>query len=103
MGASIKFYKEGQPFLDRFDQNRDGIITRSEFADMAFERFVDIDTNRDGVITSLDRNVRYMNADQNRDGIITRSEYDAMIFGHFDRMDRNRDGKIDLRDRPFSW
>ena len=95
-----RFYRNGSPFLDRFDSNGDGSITHEEFSSKAFERFDNLDTNKDGRVDSNDRGVRYMRADRNRDGKITKAEHDAMISEHFGRLDRNKDGQIDKRDRP---
>ena len=90
----------------RFDANRDGVISRSEFpADpLLFDR---LDTNRDGVLTQtearqfassgdLERELRRL--DLNRDGVISRSEWRG-DWATFDQLDRNRDGVLSPADR----
>ena len=91
----------------RFDQNADGVISRSEFpADPAlFDR---LDRNRDGVISQSeaktamgDRRLQQeelRRLDRNNDGMISRDEWRG-DFAAFDRLDRNRDGVISQADR----
>jgi Ca2+-binding EF-hand superfamily protein len=114
-----------QRFANRFDADRDGKVSRQEFADRAGRMFDRLDLNGDGRITDDDlppmmrgRDVlkgdggamrggrmggqilgRIIAADANKDGIITRDEALAEAGKQFDRLDRNKDGVLDQADR----
>ena len=93
--------------FSRYDANRDGVVSRSEFpADSSL--FDVVDTNRDGVLSrseagqaldhrgELENRVRQL--DTNRDGVISRGEWRGDV-ATFDRLDRDRDGVLSQADR----
>jgi Ca2+-binding EF-hand superfamily protein len=89
--------------FDRFDTNRDGVLTRGELGAYG-EYFQHLDTNRDGRVTRAEsRRVvnretsRLRGMDTNRDGVVTRSEWRGNDNA-FRQLDRNRDGVISNAD-----
>src|SRR6185503_12833431 len=89
----------------RADHNNDGVLSRSEFLasdmidDDRGERFVDLDTNRDGRLTRQEWHgtSRLFEAlDANRDGFVTRAEMvgTALPTELFPSVDVNSDGAI---------
>lgn len=93
--------------FSRYDRNRDGAITRSEFpADLAL--FNRLDLNRDGAVTRGEVEQAFPNRaavenevrayDRNGDGMITRNEFPG-DSNAFSRLDRNRDGVLTNADR----
>lgn len=118
----------GERMLRRFDENRDGKVTRDEFNNVVRKRFAEVDLNSDGRITDDDlpptmrgRNVladgggldhgrgfgsgmagRVMGfmrgADANKDGVITLEEAQAQAGKMFAQLDRTKDNVIDTAD-----
>lgn len=100
-----KIKRNKQQKLERFDTNRDGVVSRSEFPGDA-NQFDRADLNRDGVITHAEarevlgnrterRNAgsRFKGMDRNADGFLTRDEWrgnDQSFRNH----DRNNDGVL---------
>ena len=89
--------------FDRFDTNRDGVLTRGELGPYS-EYFQHLDTNRDGRVTRAEsRRVvnretsRLRGMDTNRDGVVTRREWRGND-NSFRQLDRNRDGVISTAD-----
>ena len=92
------------------DVNRDGKITRAEFAASRSANFARFDRNADGVVSLADlgRIARFRPqaadalqgfiaaADINHDGRVTRAEFAMAPTPVFDRADTNHDGVIDL-------
>lgn len=91
------------------DTNRDGRITRAEFAAARLANFARFDRNHDGVVSPADlgRIARFRpqaaealrlfiaGADINHDGQVTRAELAKAPMPVFDRADANHDGVVD--------
>ena len=102
--------------FDRIDANKDGMISRDEFASVRerrIEKRVERRTERlEGARDGQPRMMRMhrrggggmgprmiVMADTNKDGRITLAEAETLALQHFDRMDRNRDGRITREER----
>jgi hypothetical protein len=102
--------------FDRLDTNKDGSITRDEFAkahEQHIERRVEIRKERqegakDGkAVRHVMRTHRMggfggrmiVMADTNSDGQITLAEAEALALQHFDQMDANKDGQVTREER----
>ena len=103
--------------FDRLDANKDGSISRDEFAkarEQRIERRVEIRKERkegakDGKeVRASHAHARGMGgfggrmivmADTNKDGQITLAEAEALALQHFDQMDTNRDGQVTPEER----
>jgi hypothetical protein len=93
--------------FSRYDSNRDGWISRSEFPSDR-SNFDLVDVNRDGRLTrteaqqalgrggAVDQQFRQL--DVNRDGAVSRTEWRG-DYTTFQRLDRNRDGVLSQADR----
>jgi Ca2+-binding EF-hand superfamily protein len=103
----VRSGKDSAHFLEKYDANRDGQITKEEFPHE--KRFSEIDADGNGVLSdaeikdSMDR-VRkeqeydvFERYDLDSDGRITREEFTGAA-AEFERMDRNRDGVLDKSD-----
>ena len=112
----------GERMLRRFDQNRDGKVTREEFNATVAKRFAEADLNNDGRIgdddlppTMRGRNVLgegggmgrgrggpmmgfVRGADANKDGVITLDEAQAQAGKMFAQFDRTKDNAVDQAD-----
>ena len=101
--------------FDRLDTNKDGSISRDEFAkgrEMRIEKRIVRrekirEARRDGKPGAM-RTHRMggmggarmiVMADTDKDGRITLSEAETMALQHFDRMDSNRDGQVTREER----
>lgn len=99
--------------FDQADANRDGAITRAEFAAHRLSQFDRADRDRDGAIARGDfrRLARFRpeameridaliaQGDSNRDGRLTRAELQAAPMRIFDLADSDGDGRIDAAER----
>ena len=102
--------------FDRLDSNRDGAISRDEFAkahEQRIEKRIEIREQRKEARNDKgDRREFRMHrmggmgggrmivmADTNHDGQITLGEAEALALQHFDRMDSNRDGQVTPEER----
>lgn len=97
-------------FLEFFDANGDGSVTRAEFDTAAAERFARMDANSDGKMTreefrayvkdrrSEHRAGKFRKIDANGDGKISKEEFTAhkmqRIEQRFARLDEDKDGAI---------
>lgn len=100
--------------FDRMDANRDGMISRQEFATVRQQRIEKRVERRTERSVEQDGKQRVMRvhrggggmgarmivmADTNKDGRITLAEAEALALQHFDRMDSNRDGRVTREER----
>ena len=109
-------------FLERFDANKDGKISKDEAKNKLAEVFDRFDTNKDGYLDKdeLRRVAAFMVAarnmgpggarpgnvgpdfddlDRNADGRLSRDELKGTPYAdHFDEIDTNKDGKIDKKE-----
>ena len=102
--------------FDRVDTNKDGAISRDEFAkahEQRIEKRVEIREQRKEARNDKgggrERRTHRMGgmmgvrmivmADANHDGQITLAEAEALALQHFDRMDSNRDGQVTPAER----
>ncbi|WP_326524356.1 EF-hand domain-containing protein [Sphingomonas sp.] len=89
------------PGFARLDTDRDGKVTRAEFAAENGRAFARIDANGDGTVDKAEmaalpgRGRMAARADANGDGALTRAEYDAQAKTRFDKLDTNGDGVLD--------
>jgi len=101
----------------RADMNKDGQVTQTEFMAAATTRFVNADTNADGVLTKDEMKAarqakhdaraekKFEGLDANSDGFVSKDEYDAKRAQHAEkraeRRDLNSDGVVDEADRAL--
>jgi hypothetical protein len=102
--------------FDRLDDNKDGSISRQEFAEGHQERIERRVERREKIKEGAKdgKDVRrfvmrghggglggrmIVMADSNKDGQITLAEAETMALQHFDRMDANRDGQVTREER----
>lgn len=113
-------------FIEQYDTNRDGVITRAEYDAVRDARFRATDTNRDGSLSEAEyvgeyetrlraeygskpidetfqRQIRqasrrFETIDRDRDLKISRAEYDRVANNTFTRADTNGDGRISPED-----
>lgn len=104
--------------FNRFDTNKDGVVTKDEAQAAAAAQvdkvFTELDTNHDGQITQDEVKAahearraemeakfeaRFKQADTNGDGMLSKEEVQAgmpMLARGFDRIDTNKDGQLTL-------
>jgi Ca2+-binding EF-hand superfamily protein len=116
----MREHRDPNAAFDRLDANKDGSISREEFAKAREERIerriVMRDELKDGDKSPKDgkevrRHVMRMHgpggfggrmivmADTNSDGQITLAEAEALALQHFDQMDANKDGQVTPEER----
>jgi len=93
--------------FSRYDTNRDGSISRSEFPSDR-SNFDLVDMNRDGRLTRTEAQQalgrggaveqQFRQLDTNRDGAVSRTEWRG-DYTTFQRLDRKRDGVLSQADR----
>jgi hypothetical protein len=110
-------------FLEIYDSDGDGVVTREQYTTLRVTAFTGTDTNADGKLDEpeyvdefadrLDRqiervrrgqlkqaHVRFESIDASKDGGISRDEYFAMSTRMFERADTNKDGTVSREDPP---
>ncbi|WP_423605282.1 EF-hand domain-containing protein [Sphingomonas sp. MS122] len=108
--ASAQFGRArgGGDILEKADADRDGYITREEYAVARAAQFDRMDRNKDGSVTRADfgRLARFKpdavdrlmsvlsTADADQDGRITRAELEAAPMPVFERGDGDGDGRL---------
>ncbi|WP_421994489.1 EF-hand domain-containing protein [Roseococcus sp.] len=113
-------------FLQQYDTNRDGQVTRAEYDPIRAETFRRTDANKDGSLSEVEyvaeyagrlrlqygereiddaflraivqASPRFESIDRDRNLSISREEYDAVAQRTFDRADLNRDGVVTAAD-----
>ena len=93
------------------DENKDGVVTKDEYAKHRAEKFERLDTNKDGVISKTEymtpprgghlseraqiaREMKFKQINTSGSGSISKAEWDAVTDVLFARLDRNGDGKL---------
>jgi hypothetical protein len=111
--AAAQRFGDPAAAFDNADADRDGVITRGEFAAARMARFSQMDRNHDGAVSKADfkRIARFRpeaaarldmliaEADANHDGKATHAEMAAAPMPIFDRADANRDNRVDKAER----
>jgi Ca2+-binding EF-hand superfamily protein len=113
------------------DANGDGVVSASEFDELAKQRFQRMDENHDGVIDAGElaalkarmearraerpdppqgggkgpggRADRLAEMDADKDGRITEAEALAVSQARFAKLDQNQDGKLDQAEQQGLW
>jgi len=97
-----------EAFLQEYDQNKDGYLTKDELPGWLHHNFGRLDTNKDGKISKdeLEKGVAYLHQRRRPSGIIAvlveMSDCDEccaeelqVVYDTLRKIDRNGDGKID--------
>ncbi len=100
--------KGGHGMMEKADADKDGKLTRAEYADVSQRNFDEKDFNKDGVIDKTDWEARraacesgaalcgpMAKMDENKDGKVSQAEFMGKRAAMFARMDANNDGAID--------
>ncbi|HEY1860813.1 MAG TPA: EF-hand domain-containing protein [Gemmataceae bacterium] len=108
-------------WLEQFDTNKDGKISKDEAKGKLAENFDRFDTNKDGFFdkeelrpvaafmiaarangpagSARNQGPDFDDLDRNADGRLTRDELKGTPYAdHFDEIDTNKDGKIDKKE-----
>lgn len=110
--ASAQIQGEGMKLLVNADVNRDGVVTRDEYAEARIANFSRMDRDKDGAVSKSDFKrlarfkpdaARRLDAliaamDANKDGKATRTEFETAPMPLFDRADANGDRRIDANE-----
>lgn len=95
--------KRAKAMIERLDTNKDGRVSRAEFAARRQTNFARADTNRDGALDRAERRNAFINRmidrrmarlDANKDGRLTVDEMTARGQRRFQRLDANKDGVV---------
>ena len=100
--------QKAEVMLQRFDANKDGIVTTDEVLARADTQFGKGDLNKDGRITREEidtvmakasekkRDKLMKRYDLNNDGAITKNEVEERARRRFARFDTDKDGKVNV-------
>ncbi|MEN8147859.1 MAG: hypothetical protein ABFR02_09610 [Campylobacterota bacterium] len=93
--------------FNKFDGDEDGVSTRAEYMDFIDERFLKMDTDRDGTITKEDlyesrfytflpelAEAVFHDSDTDMNGLIPKEEMVKAEELNFQKMDKNGDGQL---------
>ena len=105
----------GNRMLEKADDNGDGLIQLSEFTTLSDQKFANMDSNNNGLVTPEERQAfrslmretrareKFYTADKNDDGSLSETEFMAARAEREDRMkekrDVNGDGQFNKEDR----
>lgn len=99
--------QRAERLFERFDVNKDGVITQAEIEEVRAQDFAAADTDGNGEISleefkaafmerSNDRMVRaFQFLDSDGDGTVTQAEVDAVANRMFNRLDRDGNGVVE--------
>jgi Ca2+-binding EF-hand superfamily protein len=102
-GASLAAAQPGHGGrFEKFDANKDGVVTSQEVEAAALARFNETDTNKDGKVTAEERKAaheskreqKFEDRDANDNGLLERSEVQRMPEEFFSRLDTDKSGSL---------
>lgn len=91
------------PFAEKADSNKDGIIQLSEFTALGNQKFSEMDADANGLVTKEERKAyrehmrevrarkKFADADSNGDGVVSEAEFMTARAERKDRMEQRRD------------
>lgn len=107
-GKRMHGHKGGHGMMENADTDKDGKITRAEYAAVSQGNFDDKDFNKDGVLDKSDWEAKraacesgatlcgpLAKMDENKDGRVSKAEFMDKPRPMFERVDANKDGVID--------
>ncbi len=88
--------------FEKFDANKDGVVTTQEVEAAALARFNESDTNKDGKVTAEERKAahqrkgdeHFADRDANDDGVLDRSEVSRMPEQFFTKHETDKSGTL---------
>jgi Ca2+-binding EF-hand superfamily protein len=102
-GASLAAAQPGHGGrFEKFDANKDGVVTAQEVEAAALARFNEADANKDGKVTAEERKAvheqkredRFADRDANDNGVLERSEVAKMPEEFFTKLDTDKSGSL---------